>query len=57
MMVDFYGDQGFLFHTERLSVRRIAMGGDVMHLRAATVLNVTKPAAAKTYRVRLVQQL
>ncbi len=24
MMVDFYGDQGFLFHTDRFPIRRTA---------------------------------
>ena len=57
MMVDFCGDQGFWFHTDRFSVRRTAMGDDAMHPGATAVLKVTKPAAAKTYRVWLIQQL
>ena len=56
-MVDFYGDQGFWFHTDRFSVRRTAMGDDAMHPAVTAVLKVTKPAAAKAYRVWLIQQL
>jgi hypothetical protein len=57
MMLDFYGDQGFWFHTDRFSVRRTAMGDDAMHPGATAVLKVAKPAAAETYRVWLIQQL
>ncbi len=57
MMVDFYGVQGFLFHTDRFPVRRTAMGDDVTHPGATAVLNVPKLAASRTYRVWLVKQL
>ena len=57
MMVDFYGDQGFLFHPDRFPIRRTAMGDDVTHPDATAVLKVTKLAAARIYRVWLVIQL
>lgn len=37
------------------SPRRTPTGDDVMNLGAPAVLKVTKPAAAKTYRVWLVK--
>lgn len=51
MMVDFYGVQGFLFHTDRFPVRRTVMGDDVTHPGATDVLNVPKLAEARTYLV------
>jgi hypothetical protein len=43
IMVDFYDDQGFLFHTHRFPVRRTATGEDVINPGATAVLKVTKP--------------
>jgi len=55
IMVDFYDDQKFLFKTDRYPARRSASGDDVMNPGATGVLTVTKPLAAKTYRVWLVK--
>ena len=55
IMVDFYDDQGVLIRTDRFPARRTATGEDVMNPGARAVLKVTKPAAAKTYRVWLVK--
>jgi hypothetical protein len=55
IMVDFYGDQGFLIRTDRFQARRTATGDDVMNPGATAILNVANPAAAKTYRVWLVK--
>lgn len=55
IMVDFYNDQGFLLRTDRFPARRTATGDDVMNPGATAVLKVTKPTAAKTYRVWLVK--
>jgi hypothetical protein len=54
-MVDFYADQGFLIRNERFPACRTATGDDVMNPGATVILKVTKPAAAKTYRVWLVK--
>jgi hypothetical protein len=51
IIVDFYDDQGFLLRTDRFPARRTATGEDVMNPAATAILKVTKPAAAKTYRV------
>lgn len=51
IMVDFYDDQGFPLCTDRSLAWRTATGDDVMNPGATAVLKVTKPAAAKTYRV------
>jgi hypothetical protein len=55
IMVDFYDDQGFLLRTDRFPARRTATGDDVMNPGATAILKVTKPTAAKTYRVWLVK--
>lgn len=55
IMVDFYDDQGFLLRTDRFQARRTATGDDVMNPGATAILKVTKPTAAKTYRVWLVK--
>ncbi len=55
IMVDFYDDQGFLIRTERYPARRTITGDDVMNPGAVAVLTVSRPAAAKTYRVWLVK--
>lgn len=55
IMVDFYDDRGFLLRTDRYPARHTAAGDDVMNPGATAVLRVTKPPAAKTYRVWLVK--
>ncbi|MBU6482490.1 MAG: hypothetical protein KGS09_18345 [Nitrospirae bacterium] len=55
IMVDFYDDQGFLIRTDRFPARRAATGDDVMNPGATAILKVSKPPAAKTYRVWLVK--
>ena len=55
IMVDLYDGQGFLLRTDRFPARRTATGDDVMNPGATAILKVTKPAAAKTYRVWLVK--
>lgn len=55
IMVDFYDDQGFLLRTERYPARRTPTGDDVLNPGEKAVLQVTKPTAAKTYRVWLVK--
>lgn len=55
IMVDFYDEQGFLIRTERHPARRTPTGDDVMNPGAIAVLKVTRPPAAKTYRVWLVK--
>jgi len=55
IMVDFYDDQGLLIHTERYQARRTATGDDVMNPGAVGMLQIPKPAAAKSYRVWLVK--
>lgn len=55
IMVDFYDEQGLLIRTDRYPARRTPAGDDVLNPGAVAVLKVTKPAAAKTYRVWLVK--
>jgi hypothetical protein len=55
IMVDFYDEQGLLIRTDRYPARRTPSGDDVLNPGAVAVLKVTKPAAAKTYRVWLVK--
>ena len=55
IMVDLYGGQGFLIRTDRFPARRTATVDDVMNPGATAVLKVTKPAAAKTYRLWLMK--
>jgi hypothetical protein len=55
IMVDFYDDQGVLIHSERYEARRTATGEDVMSPGAVGMLQIAKPAGAKTYRVWLVK--
>jgi hypothetical protein len=55
IMVDFYDDQGLLLYSERYQARRTAAGDDVMNPGAIGMLQIPKPAAAKTYRVWLVK--
>jgi len=55
IMVDFYDEQGILLRTDRYPARHTTTGDDVMNPGATAVLKVTKPTAAKTYRVWLVK--
>jgi hypothetical protein len=55
IMVDFYDEQGFVIHAERHPARRTPAGDDVMNPGATAVLKVSRPAAAKTFRVWLVK--
>lgn len=55
IMVDFYDDKGILIHSERYQARRTATGDDVMNPGAVGMLQIPKPAAAKSYRVWLVK--
>ena len=55
IMVDFYDDQGVLIQSERYQARRTTTGDDVMSPGAVGMLQVAKPARAKTYRVWLVK--
>jgi hypothetical protein len=55
IMVDFYDAQGLLLVNRRYEARRTITGEDVMSPGAVGVLQVPKPAAAKTYRVWLVK--
>jgi len=55
IMVDFYDAQGLLLVSRHYEARRTITGEDVMSPGAIGVLQVPKPAAAKTYRVWLVK--
>ena len=55
IMVDFYDAQGLLLYTQRFEAWRTSTGEDIMSPGAVGILQVPKPAAAKTYRVWLVK--
>jgi hypothetical protein len=55
IMVDFYDEQGLLLYSQRYEARRTVSGEDIMSPGAVGILQVAKPAAAKTYRVWLVK--
>ena len=55
IMVDFYDAQGLLLYTQRFEAWRTATGEDVMSPGAVGILQIPKPASAKTYRVWLVK--
>lgn len=55
IMVDFYDAQGLLLYSQRFEAWRTASGEDIMSPGAVGILQVPKPAAAKTYRVWLVK--
>lgn len=55
IMVDFYDDQGLLIRTDRHPARRTPSGDDVLNPGAVAILQVPKPAAAKSYRVWVVK--
>jgi hypothetical protein len=55
IMVDFYDAQGLLLYSQRFEAWRTASGEDIMSPGAVGILQVAKPASAKTYRVWLVK--
>lgn len=55
IMVDFFDDQGLLVRADRFPAHRTAVGDDVMNPGSLGILKVTRPPAAKTYRVWLVK--
>ena len=55
IMVDFYDDQGVLLRTDRYPARRTPAGDDILNPGAVGVIKISKPMAAKTYRVWLVK--
>lgn len=54
MTVGYFENRVFLLRTDRFPARRTATGDDGMNPGATGILKITKPAAAKTYRVWLV---
>lgn len=55
IMVDFYDAQGLLLYSQRFEAWRTASGEDIMSPGSVGILQVPKPASAKTYRVWLVK--
>ena len=55
IMVDFYDDDGLLLYSQRFEAWRTATGDDVMSPGAVGLIQLPKPASAKTYRVWLVK--
>jgi hypothetical protein len=55
IMVDFYDAQGLLLYSQRFEAWRTATGEDIMSPGAVGLLQVPKPASAKSYRVWLVK--
>jgi hypothetical protein len=55
IMVDFYDAQGLLLYSQRFEAWRTASGEDIMSPGAVGILQIPKPASAKTYRVWLVK--
>ena len=55
IMVDFYDEQGLLLYSQRFEAWRTSSGEDVMSPGAIGMIQVPRPAAAKTYRVWLVK--
>ena len=55
IMVDFYDAEGLLLYSQRFEAWRTPTGEDVMSPGAVGLLQVPKPASAKTYRVWLVK--
>jgi hypothetical protein len=54
-MVDFYDEGGLLLYSQRFEAWRTPTGDDVMSPGAVGLIQVPKPASAKTYRVWLVK--
>jgi hypothetical protein len=55
IMVDFYDAKGLLLYSQRFEAWRTASGEDIMSPGSVGILQVPKPASAKTYRVWLVK--
>ena len=55
IMVDFYDKDGLLLYSQRFEAWRTPAGDDVMSPGAVGLIQIPKPAAAKTYRVWLVK--
>ena len=55
IMVDFYDAEGLLLYSQRFEAWRTPTGDDVMSPGAIGLIQVPKPASAKTYRVWLVK--
>jgi hypothetical protein len=55
IMVDFYDKDGLLLYSQRFEAWRTPAGDDVMSAGAVGLIQIPKPAAAKTYRVWLVK--
>jgi hypothetical protein len=55
IMVDFYDEDGLLLYSQRFEAWRTPVGDDVMSPGAVGLIQVPKPASAKTYRVWLVK--
>ena len=55
IMVDFYDADGLLLYSQRFEAWRTPGGDDVMSPGAVGIIQVPKPASAKTYRVWLVK--
>ena len=55
VMVDFYDKDGLLLYSQRFEAWRTPSGDDVMSPGAVGLIQIPKPASAKTYRVWLVK--
>jgi hypothetical protein len=55
IMVDFYDKEGLLLYGQRFEAWRTITGEDVMSPGTVGIIQVPKPASAKTYRVWLVK--
>jgi hypothetical protein len=55
IMVDFYDQQGLLLYSQRFEAWRTVSGEDIMSPGAVGIIQVPKPASAKSYRVWLVK--
>jgi hypothetical protein len=55
IMVDFYDEDGLLLYSQRFEAWRTPVGDDVMSPGAVGLIQVPKPASARTYRVWLVK--
>jgi len=55
IMVDFYDESGLLLYSQRFEAWRTSSGEDVMSPGAVGIIQVPRPASAKTYRVWLVK--
>lgn len=55
IMVDFYDEDGLLLYSQRFEAWRTPMGDDIMSPGAVGLIQLPKPASAKTYRVWLVK--